>query len=319
MNRRAALALDLVLLPFTLAWWTGTYALGLGLPRGAHSRSPLPLTTHPFESLADAIAGRHPVVLTGLERAWPSIASWTPESLAETLGSAPVDVVTLPEGSRDFLDGYYLAERAPMAFRDLIHHVFERPEPGMRRYMMGGNWKMLGSLSRDIPVPPEIGGRRFFPVASGLWVGQRGNVTALHYDFWHGFLAQVVGRKRVTLFAPADSARVYPDSPFGPRIGATRLPTMLNDADPARFPMLNRATRHEAILGPGDILYIPPFWWHHIESLDDAISLSLRYDPTWRESLRPGVFPVKYRRAFLPLARGLAHKAMAWSKPRTSI
>ena len=50
-------------------------------------------------------------------------------------------------------------------------------------------------------------------------------------------------------------------------------------------------------------------WWHHIESLDDAISLSLRYDPTWRESLRPGAFPVKYRRVFLPLARGIAHKA----------
>jgi lysine-specific demethylase 8 len=306
MDARAAKALDLALLPLTLAWWTGTYGLGLGMPRGASGGSPRKIPARPFEGLDEAVAGGRPVILTGVDRAWSAIATWTPPFLAERLGPTPVEVVTLVDGARDFLDGYYLAERSSMPFRDLAARVFDHPEPGRRSYMMGGNWTMLGTLGEDVPAPREIDGRRFFPEGSGLWVGQRGNVTALHYDFWHGFLAQVAGRKRVSLFAPDESARVYPDSPFSSRIGATRLPTMFLEADPASFPKLSRATRHEAVLGPGDLLYVPPFWWHHVESLDDAISLSLRYEPTWRESVRPGAFPVKYRRVLLPLARSIA-------------
>ena len=43
----------------------------------------------------------------------------------------------------------------------------------------------------------------------------------------------------------------------------------LTQADPARFPRLHLALEHaqQAELGPGDALFIPYGWWHHVESL----------------------------------------------------
>ena len=45
---------------------------------------------------------------------------------------------------------------------------------------------------------------------SKVWVGAAQNVTPLHFDLCHGLIVQVVGRKRVTLFHPSESAKLYP-------------------------------------------------------------------------------------------------------------
>jgi hypoxia-inducible factor 1-alpha inhibitor (HIF hydroxylase) len=37
--------------------------------------------------------------------------------------------------------------------------------------------------------------------------------------------------------------------------------------DYTRFPKFREARGQEAIVGPGDVLYIPIYWWHHIESI----------------------------------------------------
>lgn len=37
--------------------------------------------------------------------------------------------------------------------------------------------------------------------------------------------------------------------------------------DYARFPKFKEAKGCETVIGPGDVLYIPIYWWHHIESL----------------------------------------------------
>ena len=41
-------------------------------------------------------------------------------------------------------------------------------------------------------------------------------------------------------------------------------------ADLARFPALRRARGLEAILEPGDVLWLPSFYWHHVRQLDDG-------------------------------------------------
>lgn len=34
-----------------------------------------------------------------------------------------------------------------------------------------------------------------------------------------------------------------------------------------RFPKYKDAKGCEAVVGPGDVLYIPIYWWHHVESV----------------------------------------------------
>jgi ribosomal protein L16 Arg81 hydroxylase len=44
--------------------------------------------------------------------------------------------------------------------------------------------------------------------------------------------------------------------------------------DLEEFPAFSQATRFECELGPGDALYIPPGWWHHVRSLSVSFSVS---------------------------------------------
>jgi len=303
VRRLSWMAADLALLPVTFLWWTIEYRWGLRM----HSRTrpgdglvrPIPSSeTRDFAALFEK---REPVVVTGLARDWRAFSSWTPASLAAALGDREVDVNMLFDDDQDFLQSYFTRTTTRMPFAELIEIVFVRRSPAKRYYMMGGGWDFLGPLAGDVPIRADVKGRRFFPPGSGLWVGQQGNITALHYDVWHGFLGQILGRKRVILFGPDESSKLYPDPPFGLRLASTRLPTACLSADRSVFPKVYRAQRWEAVLNAGDMLYIPPYWWHYVESLDDNVSLSLRYDATRREQFHPATFPVKYRTVFKPM------------------
>jgi Cupin-like domain len=102
---------------------------------------------------------------------------------------------------------------------------------------------------------------------AGLMIGTRGAQVGLHYDFLrsHAYLAQVIGTKRCLLFSPEDSAALYkgdvnPDAP---------------DFD--KFPLLRTATAHECTLEPGDLLFIPSRWWHHVVALDKSITVNYNF------------------------------------------
>lgn len=41
-----------------------------------------------------------------------------------------------------------------------------------------------------------------------------------------------------------------------------------------KFPEFEKAKYQEAILGPGECLYIPLGWWHYVESVTASFSVS---------------------------------------------
>ena len=139
------------------------------------------------------------------------------------------------------------------------------------------------------PVP-------FAAATSAVWVSCSGCRTPLHYDLCHGLLTQVEGSKRVLLAAPTDTRSLYPRGQHSGLNGNTsRVDLARWVADEASqrrdFPNVCNADIYEVLLGPGDTLYTPPFWWHHVETLGGAASVSvlLAFDPTPAESTHPCV------------------------------
>jgi hypothetical protein len=53
----------------------------------------------------------------------------------------------------------------------------------------------------------------------------------------------------------------------------------LADPDFGRFPRFREAlaAAQVAELGPGDALFIPALWWHHVESLDRELNVLVNY------------------------------------------
>ena len=99
-----------------------------------------------------------------------------------------------------------------------------------------------------------------------LWVGHGGGATPLHFDSVSNFLTQVVGRKQVILFPPAQSFHVYP-YPVGHQMDNFAM-VDVEKPDLDRFPALRRAQALEAVLEPGEVLWLPRFYWHYVFQLD---------------------------------------------------
>ena len=109
----------------------------------------------------------------------------------------------------------------------------------------------------DASVPPT------------MWIGNRGKV-APHYDVHRNLACVVAGKRRFTLFPPEQIGNLY----LGPVLGAPGgVPISLVDIwnpDLDQFPRYAEAKQaaQEAVLEPGDALYIPSLWWHAVVSLE---------------------------------------------------
>ena len=132
-----------------------------------------------------------------------------------------------------------------------------------------------------------------FSKTASLWCSSRGCVTPTHFDLCHGFLTQIRGRKRVLLVPPEHTRSMYRADPSGVNPNSSPVDLALfvtglegekrfseaenkrADAERARFPKTRVALGEirEVTLEPGDTLYIPPFWWHHVVTLETLETL----------------------------------------------
>ena len=219
-----------------------------------------------------------PAVLRDVVADWPAVraARESPALfctyLAERDSGAEVDVLRTPPRAKgrifynDALTGFnYDRERLP------ISQVLER----IVRYAALANPPAVAAQSAPIAecLPAFAGENRLAllapSVAPRIWLGSA-VVTPAHFDESSNVACVVAGRRRFTLLPPAQVANLY----IGPLdLAPTGTPISLvsfREPDFARFPRFREALAHAQVaeLGPGDAIYIPPLWWHHVESLE---------------------------------------------------
>jgi len=122
-------------------------------------------------------------------------------------------------------------------------------------------WSIKFDLIREwqeMNVLPLV--QRFY-----LFAGLGGTLYHCHYDLQPNLHVQLTGRKRFVLFPPSDWRHLYP---FPVHHDLDRRSMVdLDSPDSERFPNWKHAVGHLVELEPGDALYIPPFWWHHVQSV----------------------------------------------------
>src|SRR6185436_5224774 len=144
----------------------------------------------------------------------------------------------------------------------------------------------VGSTTVDTCLPGfraendlALGNRQ--PLVS-IWLGNRTRIAA-HHDLPDNIACVVAGRRRFTLFPPEQLENLY----IGPLdfTPAGQAISLVDFARPdfAKFPKFAAALQQAQVaeLGPGDAIFIPSMWWHHIESLD-AFNVLVNY--WWRQS-----------------------------------
>jgi hypothetical protein len=218
-----------------------------------------------------------PVVLKDLVKDWPAVraARESPYALANYLrGFDRGNPIIAMEGPPSIRGRIFYRE-------DMSGFNFER-----RPATIGATLDRLLAQAQD-PNPPTVfiesaptetalpafATAHFMPLVAPefqprIWIGNFVTVRT-HFDLFENIACVVGGRRRFTLFPPEQVSNLYLGpidfTPSG--VPVSMVP--LHEPDLARFPRFAEALRHSltAELEPGDALYIPYGWWHHVESL----------------------------------------------------
>ena len=131
------------------------------------------------------------------------------------------------------------------------------------------NWLISQTIRTDKANPSTYSVSPIEPLASA-WFGPGGTVSPLHNDPYHNALCQVLGWKYVRLYDARETPRLYR------RPGALCNNSFVDiDApDAEAHPRFAAAPYHQAVIGPGDCLYIPRHCWHYVRSLSPSFSVS---------------------------------------------
>lgn len=219
--------------------------------------------------LENYYAKNTPVILTNIMPNWKAMHLWTPEHLKQKYGHATVEI----QANRNSDPEYEIKienHKQTILFSKYVDLVTESA-PSNDYYMVANNHNLereeFKSLYEDIEIfpeylnPQETAGRVFF------WYGPAGTITPLHHDPVNILLAQVSGRKLVKMISPNQTPLMYNYVGVFSKVDGEK-------PDYEKYPLYKQVKITEFILEPGEVLFIPVGWWHHVKALEPSISVS---------------------------------------------
>jgi hypothetical protein len=233
------------------------------------------------ETFAREIASSYaPVVLRGQVASWPAVAAGQRGNLAlaeyvTSFGPGePLEVLVGDPaiGGRFFynddMSGFNFS-RQKVALAALVGELLQFADRGVDA--PHALYADAAAASAHLPGWAEANplGLPAPGAAPRVWIGNAMQV-ATHYDVSPNLACVVAGRRRFTLFPPEQLENLYV-GPLDRTLAGPPVSMVDPDApDLIRYPRFAAALAEAQVaeLGPGDVLFIPAIWWHHVRAFD---------------------------------------------------
>jgi hypothetical protein len=217
-----------------------------------------------------------PFVVRGLATDWPLVQAGTlgPDQAREYLKARARDrKFTVNVGMPGGGERLFYDEEMGMNFRtaqgpfdEIIDGIAanegkpDAPTIYLASVDVGDYFQGLGEENR---LP--LGQRR--PIES-IWIGSRTRVAA-HTDVPNNVAVCAIGRRRFTLFPPDQFANLYPGPIENTPAGRPISMVDFHRPDFMAHPRFAEAMGIGLVaeLNPGDAIFVPSLWWHHVEGL----------------------------------------------------
>jgi hypothetical protein len=224
----------------------------------------------------EVLTAGQPVVLKALVADWPVVAAarTSIQALADYLKAmdrgAPVEIfIGKPEmEGRYFYDesmeGFNF-QKGATALSNIIDKLLEMPVENPELMIYAGSaatGQSAPQFPAENPMPLLNSG-----IEPRLWLGNSSRVAA-HYDNSRNIACCIAGQRRFTVLPPDQIGNLY----LGPleftMAGPPASMVDFHAPDYARFPKFAgaEAAAMVADLEPGDALYLPSLWFHHVEA-----------------------------------------------------
>ncbi|KUJ23104.1 LCM-domain-containing protein [Mollisia scopiformis] len=199
-----------------------------------------------------------PMILEGLDIG-SCTTKWTAEYLKDKIGvDREIIVHQATTEHMNFTTKNF--EYVPRKFGEFIDQIESGEKLYLRSLSSEKPSEKAADISQDFPtiaedfgLPPELQMVLANAHSSPLRISGPVNMW-LHYDVMANVLCQIRGSKRLLLFPPTD----FKHFRFEP--GASSSP--VNVFDKLKDGHIPGVHPHEALLQPGDVLFLPPLWLH---------------------------------------------------------
>jgi hypothetical protein len=226
---------------------------------------------------SEIVPASEPAVLRGLVSHWPAVAAGRAgmteisSYLRRFDQGASVATMQGPPSIKgrffynDDLSAFNFqkgATKISSALDYLLSHADDAPAPAFAVQSVQTRANLPG-FEEENPLPLAAG------VEPRIWFGNA-SIVAAHHDPSENIACVVAGNRRFTLFPPSAIGHLY-IGPFELTPAGASISMVDFDApDLDRFPRFPEAMEaaYFADLAPGDAIYIPYLWWHHVRARD---------------------------------------------------
>lgn len=208
-----------------------------------------------------------PVIITDAMKDWKASTKWTLDFFRSEYGSITSLV-------RDVSNGTH-GENPPVDMT--VAEYLDRMTAGdCDKFLYLRSWHISSTpeLYEDYKVPvyfpdwlkllPQKLLNKYGLDFTSLFIGAKDTSIGLHSDILDtpGWVVLISGRKKIVLFTPDQEDFLYGGqvNVFNPNL--------------QKFPLYVNTMPVEVNLEPGEILYIPPRWFHQVKNLENSISLN---------------------------------------------
>lgn len=237
------------------------------------------------------LSSSQPLILKNFGANWPAVIAGkkSPETIADYLRSLYSNMPITAYYGKPEINGrvFYNDDMSGFNFRSskanlnqvldkLLEHLDDLKSPTMyvgsteiNNWFPGYNEVNNASIDHLKPL-------------TSIWIGNQSKIAA-HFDFPNNLACCIAGRRKFTLFPPEQLANLYIGpmefAPGGQEISLVDFENP-NFAQHPKFEQALAAAQ-VAELEPGDVLFLPSMWWHHVEALDAFNVLVTHW---WRDS-----------------------------------
>ncbi len=206
-----------------------------------------------------------PLIIEDMAKSWPALEKWTPDFFKTEHGDKQVKVYDdnfVVPGKK------YMSVARTIPLSEYIDQVTNTSQ-NLRMFLYNIKSE-IPEMVDDIIFPDLVDdlSKKFV----FMFFGCKGSVTQMHFDIdmSHVFHTAISGKKTITLF-PFEQGKQLHRYPF-----TCRSYVDVHNPDFEQYPGLKDVKGFQVTMEPGETLFIPSGYWHHLVYDEACLAISLR-------------------------------------------